>query len=101
MQAIITKYLCPTNTRGARVKAECAALTVTLSYDHALNMEENHIAICAELCKRMHETNVEKYGSHDTIWAGKHAFGQLKSGEYVHVFITDNTVTNIVLPVHV
>lgn len=42
MQAIVTKYLGPTNYRGARVKATCDAGSVTLSWDHALNPEGNH-----------------------------------------------------------
>ena len=32
MQAIITKFLSPTNTRGARVKAFCAAGSVTVGF---------------------------------------------------------------------
>ena len=42
MQAIITKYLGPTNFRGSRVKATCQAGSVTLPWDDALDMEENH-----------------------------------------------------------
>jgi hypothetical protein len=44
MQAIRTRYINPTNTKGARIQAKCEARTVYLPYDHALNLEENHIA---------------------------------------------------------
>ena len=42
MQAIQTKYLSPTNTRGSRVKASCQAKSKTLPWDHALNPSGNH-----------------------------------------------------------
>jgi hypothetical protein len=42
MQAIVTKYLCPTNSRGARVKATCQAGSMTVAWDHALNATDNH-----------------------------------------------------------
>lgn len=41
-QAIETKYLGPTNSRGARVKATAQAGSVTLSWDNSLNADENH-----------------------------------------------------------
>jgi hypothetical protein len=44
MQAIITRYLGPTNFRGGRVKATCQAKSKTLEWDHALNPTQNHIA---------------------------------------------------------
>jgi hypothetical protein len=41
-QAIVTKYLGPTNHRGARVKATAQAGSVTVEWDHALSVDENH-----------------------------------------------------------
>lgn len=52
-QAIQTKYLGPTNHRGSRVKASCAAGSVTVPWDHALNTENNHAAACAALCAKL------------------------------------------------
>lgn len=52
MQAIQTKFLGPTNTKGSRVKATCWLTSVTVSWDHSLNVEENHhAAIEALICK--------------------------------------------------
>ena len=34
MQAIITKYLCPTNHRGARIKASCQAGSITVPFEY-------------------------------------------------------------------
>lgn len=43
MQAIHTKYIGPSNTRGARVKAYTSdGRSVTIGYDHALNTEQAH-----------------------------------------------------------
>jgi len=41
-QAITTRYIGPTNTRGSRVKATASAGSVTLHWDDALNSEQNH-----------------------------------------------------------
>lgn len=53
MQAIVTKFLGPTNFRGACVKAECEAGKLTVLWDDGLNSEENHdkaaLALSAKL----------------------------------------------------
>lgn len=41
-QAIVTKYLGPTNTRGSRIKASASAGSKTVEYDCALNPDDNH-----------------------------------------------------------
>lgn len=51
VQAITTKYIWPSNTRGSRIKAKAAAGSVTVHYDDALNSEENH-AIAAQALAR-------------------------------------------------
>lgn len=50
-QAIVTKYLGPTDHRGSRVKAIADAGSITLSWDHALNPEDNHRAAAEELAR--------------------------------------------------
>lgn len=49
MQAIVTKYIGPTNFRGARVKARTETHTVTIPWDDALDVEQNHAAAAAAL----------------------------------------------------
>lgn len=73
MQAIQTKYLCPTNFRGSRIKVTCAAKSATIDWRHDLNSEENHINAAKELIAKL-------------SWKGNIASGQLKDGSYVHVF---------------
>ena len=48
-QAIITKYIGPTDLRGSRVKATAEAGSITLAWDDALNSEENHVAAARAL----------------------------------------------------
>lgn len=46
MVTVQTRYIGPTNSRGSRIKAYSEAFPrgVTVSYDHALNSEDNHHA---------------------------------------------------------
>lgn len=41
-QAIMTAFLAPTNHRPARVKATADAGSITVSWDHALGVDDNH-----------------------------------------------------------
>lgn len=41
-QAISTKFLGPTNCRGARIKASAAAGSVTIPYDYAAGLSGAH-----------------------------------------------------------
>lgn len=51
-QAIVTRYLGPTDRRGARVKATAAAGSVTVSWDHALDQAANHAAAAQALAAK-------------------------------------------------
>lgn len=53
MQAIRTRYIYPTNTRGPRIQAKCDVKTIYVSYDHALNIDENHMAACRKLAESL------------------------------------------------
>ena len=77
-QAIVTKYLGPSNVRGARVKATADAGSVILSWDHALNADENHAKAAYALRDRF-GWNGDYYGelvggglprnnAHDYVW---------------------------------
>ena len=49
MQAIVTKYIGPTNHRSSLVTATCQAGTLTVSWDHALGVDANHTAAARAL----------------------------------------------------
>lgn len=53
MQAITVKYLGPTNTKGARYKAICAAGAVTVAYDYSLNTQGNVKQAIKALCAKL------------------------------------------------
>lgn len=51
---IQTKFLGPTNCRGSRVKAYTETkLSVTVSWDHALNPPDNHARAAKALVEKM------------------------------------------------
>lgn len=52
-QAIATKFIGPTNHRCARIKAVSDACTVTVSWDYAMGVEENHHAAARALADKM------------------------------------------------
>ena len=51
-QAIVTKYIGPTDTKGSRIKAIASAGSVTIEIDHALNIAENHAAAAESLANK-------------------------------------------------
>jgi hypothetical protein len=66
-QAIVTKFIGPTNFRSARIKATAAAGSVILSYDHVLNLETNHARAALKLAAKMK-------------WDGKYVGGGMPDG---------------------
>ena len=74
MNAIQTKYIGPTNTRGSRVKASTeGGATLTVGWRDELNSEENHRQAAMGLAKKMK-------------WAGQWVGGGMKTGNvYVNV----------------
>ena len=72
-KAIAVKYLGPTNSRGARVKASAGGTgNVTLPFRHDMAMEENVVAAVDELMLRLG-------------WDNPYALGALVDGTYVAV----------------
>ena len=73
-KAITVKYLGPTNSRGARVKASAGGTgNVTLPFRHDLAMEQNVAAVVDELLLR------NEWDNHS------YALGVLADGTYVAV----------------
>lgn len=77
MQAIQTKYLGATNTRGSRIKATAAAGSVTINYPHELSGQACH--------RKAAEALVKKMGWDDPYYGGLLG-GQLPNGDYAFVF---------------
>jgi hypothetical protein len=53
MQAILTKYLGPTNHRGSRIVAWCQAGRLTFAWDDALSVDQNHDAVARGLAQKL------------------------------------------------
>lgn len=68
MQAITTKFLPATNTRGSRIRASAQDGSVTVGYNHALGSDPNH----DEAAKAL----IAKLG-----WGGKWVRGALPDGK--------------------
>lgn len=49
MQAIVTKFLGPTNYRGSRIRATCQARSTVIAWDYALGVDDNHRAAAMAL----------------------------------------------------
>ena len=52
-QAITTKFIGPTNARGARVKAVCEAGSITVNWDYAIGQDGNHDAAAKALAVKL------------------------------------------------
>ena len=52
-QAIVTRWLAPTNHRGSRVKAWCEAGSVTVGWNYSLEVHENHAAAALALATKL------------------------------------------------
>ncbi len=73
MQAIRTRYLGPTDTRGSRLKAACQGGTLTLPYPYELEGEQAH-RVAAEALR-------DRLG-----WSGELVGGHMDTGDYAFVF---------------
>ena len=74
MQAIRTVYLPPTNHRTSRIRATCGAGSLTVAYDHELDLDGNHVRAAISLVNQL---NWLDYGEWIT--------GCLPDGSYAHV----------------
>lgn len=74
MQAIQTKYLGPTNTRGSRIKATCAAGTLAIQYED----EKSHRKAAEALAAKLN-------------WTTPLLGGQLP--DHSHVFVFDHVLS--------
>lgn len=53
VQAIVTKFIGPTNTLGARIKAKASAGSVTMPWDHSFSIEANHAKAAQTLADKL------------------------------------------------
>lgn len=73
MDAIVTRVVPPTATKGTRMKAICGSTSMTAGYDHKLSEEWNHDAIRKLMAVRRGWCKLSWYS------------GTLPNGDRVHV----------------
>lgn len=86
-QAIVTKTLSPTNTRGARIKATCGRGELTVAWKSELSVEENHVRARNALIDQFAKEDYKLYGTllMRNPWLRKWYTGTIKDGSHVHV----------------
>lgn len=83
MQAILTKYLGPTDHRGARVKAQGARSSVTVDWDCALSTDDNHRAAAKAYALKMGWTP-DKAPIYGATW---HEAAMPESSPWANVYV--------------
>ena len=82
MQAILTKYIGPTNTKGARVQAKTVSKTMTFAWDYSLDEEGNYRNAAHEMCIAMAKLSQGDAWNNPTFQL---VSGCLPNGDYCHV----------------
>lgn len=89
MQAIVTKFLCPTNHRGARIKAECERGSVVVSADTGGDFDSRHAAAAQKLVEKFAAEDLSEYGTprSENPWIKlPRVMGWIRTGEAAHIF---------------
>lgn len=91
MQAITTKFIPATNTKGSRIKATCSRGLLTIIYPLELSTEEAHILAAQKLCEKFAGEDLKQYGTpiSKNPWLRVRVVGETKTG-FHHVFIESN-----------
>jgi len=79
MQAIHTKILRPTNSKGARIKATCWGRSITIAYPYELDDCDGHMQAAQALLAKLEWTDERYYG--------KLHQGTLPNGDFCHVLV--------------
>lgn len=89
MQAIQTKYLPPTDTKGARIKATCERGTRTIPYPYELSGDSVHREAALQLIERFVSQDWKERATPPSQNPWKRAFitGGLPDGTMAHVFL--------------
>jgi hypothetical protein len=92
MQAIQTKFIAPTNHRGARIKASCERGSITIPWPDAFSGDEAHREAARQLIARFNAEDTANYGPASVEpgrgWNLPFVTGSLPDGTVAHVFIT-------------
>lgn len=92
MQAILTKVLPCTHTKGTRIKATCARGSITLQNHSQFSLcdDRSHRIVVEKLIEKFNKEDEKKYGAKPAPgkeWNAPFVSGQLANGDFVHVFV--------------
>lgn len=89
MQAIHTKYLPCTNTKGFRIKATCERGSVVIPYPYELSGDECHREAVRQLVAKFCAEDLKSYGTpiESNPWNRSFATGCLPDGTFAHVLL--------------
>lgn len=89
MQAIQTKYLPATDSKGSRIKAKCARGSIVIPYPHELTGDDIHRAAVMALVLRFLDEDFTKGTPRETnFWNRAFVSGSLPDGSMVHIFLS-------------
>jgi hypothetical protein len=87
MQAIQTKYLPATDSRGCRIKAKCARGSIVIPYPHELSGDETHRSAVLALATRFLDEDFIKGIPRETnFWNRSFVSGSLPGCSMAHIF---------------
>jgi hypothetical protein len=95
MQAILTKFIPATNTKGDRIKAICKRGSLTVEYpEHLEAPEKTHRFAVDSLIAKFIKEDAKNGNKNRNPWATPYVTGGLPGNMgYAHVFVTYDTVT--------
>lgn len=87
MQAITVKFICPTDHRGARLKAACdrGSITIDYPYDKSSGLDAATVALRALIAKFMADDLIGYSSTERNPWSGPWFGGTTKDGTTVFV----------------
>lgn len=80
-QAIVTKWLSPSHTKGSRIKASAEAGSLTIPWDYSLNVEDNHASAAMALVRKLGW--IPENGHYESHWHG----GAIPTHKNGYVFV--------------
>lgn len=97
MQAIETKYLGPTNTKGSRIKAFCEAGSITISRSFNASDWDGHRLAVVALCKKLDAEHAKRYDCEPgkSGWTSDKRWGAWHSRGTIWVSETSNPVYSV------
>lgn len=87
MQAIVTKYIGPSNVKGARIKASCERGSIIISYPYELSGDAVHIAAADALVAKFVKEDLAHYAPEKNPWNEPRVCGEMPDGRRAHVYL--------------